>query len=178
MQRRRFLGISAGVLAIGATAGGWVFLRAAEPLGELTIDGALTKIDRLAEHPLRSNGAWSAGHVFLHCAQSIECSMRGYPEHKSALFQHTIGRAAFSVFASRGRMSHALDEPIPGVSSPEPSTDAAVGLAKLREAFTIFRRFDGQLAPHFAYGELDKREYEVAHVMHFYNHLEQIEGVS
>lgn len=34
------------------------------------------------------------------------------------------------------------------------------------------------LAPHFAYGPLTKQQYEMAHVMHFNNHLKEIDLIS
>ena len=48
-----------------------------------------------------------------------------------------------------------------------------------RTSMLAFEGFQGQLAPHFAYGSLTKAEYARAHAMHFYNHLDeiQVEGV-
>jgi hypothetical protein len=69
-------------------------------------------------------------------------------------------------------MRHDLAEPIPGVEAlPAPGADVGAALARLRAAAEAFRAFDAPLQPHFAYGALDKAEYEAAHAMHLANHL-------
>jgi hypothetical protein len=75
-----------------------------------------------------------AAPVFEHCAQSIEFSLHGFPQAKSATFQATAGALGFAAFEA-----HA-----------------------------------GPLAPHFAYGELDKAQYTRAHLMHLANHAERV----
>lgn len=71
-------------------------------------------------------------------------------------------------------MTHPLDEVIPGsteFSDEENITDA---FDRFKKSLIAFKQFDGVLAEHFAYGQLSKREYEAAHVMHFNNHLQEI----
>lgn len=121
----------------------------------------------------RSRGAWSLAQVLDHAAQSIEYSMRGYPQMKSAVFRATVGSAAFAVFDSRGAMRHGLDEPIPGAPALGADVDAAGG--RLLKAMQEFERFDGVLQPHFAYGSLDKAQYTRAHLMHLANHWQEVE---
>lgn len=41
-----------------------------------------------------------------------------------------------------------------------------------------FDSYGGALAPHFAYGQLGKLEYERAHALHFFNHLLEIDSTS
>lgn len=113
--------------------------------------------------------------TLVHCTQSIDYSMSGYPQANSRLFQVTIGSAAFGVFTMRGRMSHDLDAPIPGAPSIAPAEDPVKALDRLRDAITRFRHWTGPLKPHFAYGHLDKSEYELAHAMHLANHLSVID---
>jgi len=175
--RRRALILAGGVVTATAAAGA-LWVRAGNGGASLTVDAALQKIDALADAITRgriaSSGVWNPHQVFTHCAQSIEYSMSGYPAAKSKLFQDTIGAAAFSVFAAKGKMTHGLAEQIDGAPALEAMPDAAAALARLRQAFLAFRDHGGLLAPHFAYGPLSREQYEMAHVMHFYNHLDEI----
>ena len=79
-----------------------------------SLEAATAALDGLLKTPHRSTGAWKLAQVLEHAAQSIEYSMSGFPEMKSAAFRATIGAAAFAVFDARGAMSHSLEEPIPG----------------------------------------------------------------
>jgi hypothetical protein len=124
----------------------------------------------------RFSGAWALPQVLHHLAQSIEYSVLGFPQPKSALFQHTAGRAAFAFFESRGAMSHSLQEPIPG--APTLAGVAAAGLdaarTRLLVALATFEAHTGPLAPHFAYGALDKNQYTRAHLMHLAHHWTEL----
>jgi len=172
---RRALLIAGGVAA-GTGAAGLLWVRAGNGGAVLTVDAALQKIDTMTKRTMASTGKWNPYQVFTHCAQSIEFSMTGYPSPKPKLFQDTAGAAAFALFSAKGRMKHALAEQIDGAPMPEAKPGTREALARLRQAFERFRAFDGALAPHFAYGPLDKRQYEQAHVMHFYNHLDEIKA--
>lgn len=97
--------------------------------------------------------------------------MSGFPAPRSAVFQRTVGAAAFEVFSWRGRMSHDLAEPIPGAPALDGTVAPAEALARLRAAVAAFQRWGGPLQPHFAYGALDKPAFEQAHAMHLANHL-------
>jgi hypothetical protein len=166
VQRRRLFVAAASLPLAGCS------------LGELrtfgSVAAALAAIESLAQGH-RSSGAWSLAQMLQHVAQSIDYSIDGYPELKSALFRGAIGRAAFAAFQARGKMSHALAEPIPGA----PPLDARLPLpTAIGAAGAALRRFDahsGALAPHFAYGTLDKAEYTRAHLMHLANHWLEVE---
>jgi hypothetical protein len=133
---------------------------------------AMRELDRLKEAvALDATANWTWSKTLLHCAQSIDYSMSGYPEAKSALFQHTAGAAAFSFFRSRGRMSHNLIEAIPGAATLDANAHVALAVAALRKSVAAFLAFGGALQPHFAYGALGKADYERAHAMHIANHL-------
>ncbi|HYD61179.1 MAG TPA: DUF1569 domain-containing protein [Noviherbaspirillum sp.] len=172
---RRTLLIAGGIVA-GAGTAGLLWVRAGNDGAILTVDAALQKIDALAKGTVTSTGKWNPHQVFTHCAQSIEYSMSGYPAPKPKLFQDTAGAAAFALFSAKGKMRHGLAEQIDGAPALEAKTDTAEALARLRQAFLAFRQFGGAFAPHFAYGPLDKQQYEQAHVMHFYNHLDEIKA--
>jgi hypothetical protein len=122
----------------------------------------------------RTTAGWPLSQVLQHAAQSIEFSLDGFPEPKSALFQSTVGKGAWSVFNARGRMNHSLTEPIPGA----PALDGALPLerasTRLLAAIERFERHGGELRPHFAYGALDKRAYTRAHLMHLANHWTEV----
>ncbi len=64
---------------------------------------------------------------------------------------------AFTVFQMRSRMSHGLDESIPGEVVAEITPDE--GLARLWTSLEIFRDFEGPLRPHFAFGRLGKDKF-------------------
>ncbi|PJZ84544.1 DUF1569 domain-containing protein [Leptospira harrisiae] len=120
-------------------------------------------------------GNWGPGKVFAHCAQSIEYSLSGYPEMKSTLFRGSIGKIAFSVFAFKNKMSHGLEEPIPGADEITNTTELKAGITRLIKAIDDFSKTkESSLRPHFAYGELTKEEYDVAHSLHIKNHMERV----
>lgn len=178
--RRTFLksGTSLAALGVAAAAGVGYLLHQPGNDRQLvfgTLADAMREVDRLASasvSALPPATAWNWSQTLEHCAQSIEFSLQGFPAPKSALFQNTLGSAAFGVFALRGRMSHNLAEPIPGAPALDASTpDAAVALARLRKAVKDFAANVGPLHPHFAYGALSKTQYEHAHAMHLANHL-------
>jgi Protein of unknown function (DUF1569) len=126
----------------------------------------------LASAPKRvASTGWNWAQTLIHCAQSIEYSLSGFPQAKSRVFQATVGSAAFAVFESRGRMSHDLTEPIPGAPALEVDAQERQALERLRAAVETFMSWQKPLQPHFAYGPLTKSQYELAHSMHLANHL-------
>jgi len=169
VSRRAFV-VASAAAAVGTT--GCQSPSVDRQLTFASLSAAEDDMARLLEaKALDSAATWSWAQTLAHCAQSIEFSMSGFPQPKSKLFQRTVGALAFEAFAWRGRMSHDLAEPIPGAPSLEPGLDAAKALARLRASVQQFRQWTGALQPHFAYGVLDKREYEQAHAMHLANHL-------
>ncbi len=123
-----------------------------------------------------SHAVWNWSQTLTHCAQSIEYSMSGFPQSKSKLFQSTLGSAALGVFMWRGRMTHDLAEPIAGAPALDAKANPTAGLERLRSAMLAFAQWQGPLRPHFAYGELSKKDYELAHAMHIANHLSHFRG--
>lgn len=140
-----------------------------------SLDEALRWLDRLDRSAaVRSTGAWPPGAMFEHMAQSINMSMDGFPQPKSAVFQATAGAAAFAIFKWRGQMSHSLSEPIPGAPALGLGEDWRPGALRLRAAITRFKRHAGVLRPHFAYGALDKADFALAHTLHIANHQDEV----
>ena len=66
-------------------------------------------------------------------------------------------------------MRHTLTEPIPGAPALLYES-IEVGSERLRQAIARFEAHQGPLAPHFAYGTLDTRQYTRAHLMHLADH--------
>jgi hypothetical protein len=129
-----------------------------------TFDDVLKKLDGIAAPPPH------LGRALAHCAQSIECSVSGFPKMKPAWFQKTVGRLVLKKFLKQGFMRHNLTAPVPG--APElPETSFADGLAQLGAAIQKFRAHSGALAPHFAYGPVERADYERVHAMHVLDHL-------
>lgn len=146
MERRTILAaIGVGVAGLGA--GGFLILpRGTRPL---TITAARDALAPLRGRPIRHSGGWTPAQVFDHLAQSIEFSMRGFPQAKSALFQSTVGALAFRAFEARGAMKHSLTEPIPGAPALA-SGNPNAAFDRLTRALDDFEGFPGPLRPHFA----------------------------
>jgi hypothetical protein len=174
MRRRTFL------IHTGSAAAGMLLL-ASPALADMpkvqNLSEALAWLDRLekAATTPRADGTWPLSAVLEHLAQSIEMSMDGFPEPKGALFQATVGSAAFAFFKWRGRMSHGLAEPIPGAPPLHTAaTDWKPPAQRLRAAITRFNGYNGPLKPHFAYGALSKADFALAHSFHIANHQDEI----
>lgn len=134
---------------------------------------ALKTLAALKRDAPRMTGAWDLAQVLHHAAQSVEYSLQGFPAPKPAWFRATVGPAAFSVFSARGRMSHALDEPIPGAPDIAGGQPIEPAIERAIAALQAFEAHTGPLAPHFAYGALDKPSYARAHLMHLANHWQE-----
>ena len=144
----------------------------------LTISSALETIDILSAQTLHSTGVWKPYAILTHCAQSVECSILGYPIQQPDIYKATVVKLAFSIFSYLGSMKHTLDEPFPGAPELDNAGDVKKALVRLRKAYIDFANYSGPLAPHFTYGSLSKEDYARAHVMHLNNHLEGIKEYS
>jgi len=166
MQRRHFL-LTPLVFATGATM--------ADTPKVQSLDDVLRWLDKLDRATqVHSNTAWKMSAVLEHMAQSVDMSLDGFPEPKSALFQATLGSAAFAVFRLRGKMTHGLTEPIPGAPVLPQVDGWKPGLARLRTAVQRFQAHTGPLQPHFAYGALSRSDFALAHALHIANHQDEI----
>ena len=135
-----------------------------------SIADALKTLEQLRSEVPRMTGAWDLPHVLHHTAQSIEYSINGFPEPKPAWFRATLGSYAFALFNARGQMTHSLSEPIPGAPDIAQGQPLGPAIDHAIAALQAFDRHSGALAPHFAYGALDKPAYTRAHLMHLANH--------
>jgi Protein of unknown function (DUF1569) len=165
-MRRRTLVVAASVAPLAACT-------AAEMKTMPTMAAAMAAIEGLAKG-YRHTGAWTLAQMLNHAAQSIDYSIDGFPELRSALFRNAVGRVAFAVFQTRGKMGHSLTEPIPGAPALDAQAPLEPAIARAVAALRRFEAHTGALAPHFAYGELDKAQYTRAHLMHLANHWSEV----
>ena len=172
MKRRTFTNYLVSGAFLGVAGGGYYWLNAPRDHAHLGVDLMLDKLDDLSNSPLETTGAWGATRTFHHLAQSVEFSMIGFPEAKSALFQNTAGKLAFKVFNAKGSMSHGLDEVIPG-ETVTADGEIKEAIQRLKSALLDFKGYEAEMKPHFAYGHLSKDDYAIAHVLHINNHLEE-----
>ncbi len=167
MRRRHFV---AGALGVPVLLNGCSMADVAQfP----TLAAALKTLEALPA-AARTKSGWDLARVLHHAAQSVEFSMQGFPQLKSGLFRATVGKAAFAVFDGRGRMSHGLDEPIPGAPVLAEGAPRAEARARLLKALRDFDAWTGPLQPHFAYGALDKPAFARAHLMHLADHWSEV----
>lgn len=172
MDRRKFTKYITTGAFLGVAGGGYYWLNASRDESQLSLDLMLDKLEVLSKSPLETKGSWDASRTFHHLSQSVEFSMSGFPQEKPPVFQKTVGKLAYKVFRARGAMSHGLDEVIPGeVVNEDGMTQEAI--QRLKSALLDFKSYDADLKPHFAYGQLAKEDYAIAHVLHINNHLEE-----
>ena len=171
-MQRRTLVTGAGLGLLAAAGGVGVWWSASAPPASVDRAGLSQVLARLKTGSWVSTQGWSPAQVYHHCTQSVAYSMEGYPSMKPAWFRRSVGPAAFAAFQQRGAMQHTLDEPIPGASPLDEAPDVQEALMRLEAAYERFFAYQGALAPHFAYGELDHGQYTTAHILHLYNHLQ------
>lgn len=182
MQRRNFikktLYLSVGLVGVSGVGSGLFHYHfsdrnnAKRILNFSNLDDALKELEKIEKaQNLQISGEWSLYKNLMHCSQSIEFSMLGYPENKSVLFQKTIGKLVFNKFESQGFMRHNRNEPIPKAPEILESKELTKAIEKLRNTIKEFNSFSGKLYPHFAYGELSKNQYQKAHAFHLADHF-------
>ena len=182
MNRRKFIrntSIIAGTLAAGGTGFAVIFDKKTshQPLGIrevrfTTLAEAREELERIERaKELTLSGEWDLYQNLIHCAQSIEYSLTGYPKNRNPLFQQTLGTLVFNKFNKQGYMAHHLNEPIPKAPAIQPKGQLERAFFRVRKAIDDFQRHQGIYKEHFAYGELSKAEYDKAHAMHLADHF-------
>ncbi len=73
-------------------------------------------------------------------------------------------------------MSHDLTEGILGAPSLDSVTDSNEALLRLERSVVSFTANNVALQPHFAYGQLNQEDYQLAHVLHLANHFSAIDS--
>jgi hypothetical protein len=135
--------------------------RMADPIAIFT-----ERVTALRSANADSKLAWA----IAHCAQSVECSMTEYPALRSRLFRATIGPLVKRKFLRAHAMSHDVTAPIAGAPMIATSTPLDDACERAAAALRAFAAFDGELAPHLAYGRCTKPEYAELHLLHFEDH--------
>ncbi len=159
-------------------AGGWWINRhlsshngATRILSFKNLDEAMAETERLQQaSKVTLESEWTLYQNIIHCAQSIEFSISGFPEEKPEIFQRVIGKNVFRKFEMQGYMRHDRNEPIPGAPIIEPGGKIIEAFDRVKMAIRNFDAFTGKLRRHFAYGILNKKEFSEAHCMHLADH--------
>lgn len=174
MKRRQFLKLSlvGGVLA-GFGGGCMGLLVGKNGDEELSIDFALKTLDKFSNTTIVHLGQWNPYQILTHCAQSVEYSMSGYPEHDSDLFKNTVGTLVFSFFSPRKNVSW-VNGSCSGSASYRNQRRFNKCVGSIRESLDGFSRLPREVRTTFSYGQLTKEEFTIAHVIHLNNHLEEL----
>lgn len=109
--------------------------------------------------------------VLLHCTQSIDYSLTGFPQMKPKLVRVTIGSLVAGRYLSRGRMSHNLDAPVPGAPKLPAEGDLNAAWDGLFAALDRFERHASPVHEHFIFGTLSKQDFGRLHAMHIADHV-------
>jgi hypothetical protein len=117
---------------------------------------------------------WSFYKILLHCAQTIEYSMKGYPELKPKILQLTIGKIAVNKFLKQGFMKHNLTTPVPGSPEISDNGDEKIAIEALISIIDKFIKYDAELYPHLLFGNLSKYKYDNYFAMHIADHLSEV----
>lgn len=178
MKRRTFIELGLGLSAVaGAAAYGWFSLRPPRAKDFTSLSDAIEYIEALPKNAfIVSSGYWSAHQIFVHLKQSVDYSMSGFPEQKSELFQNTLGSLAYHLFKAKGGSTHRLFQPIPGADPLPVRGNTYRALQSLVDSLKQFQQHQ-DFQPHFAYGDLSRSQYELAHLMHINEHFSEIDVV-
>jgi hypothetical protein len=109
--------------------------------------------------------------ALLHCAQSIDYSLDGFPQMKPTLLRRTVGRLVSWRFLSAGKMRHNLGAPVPGAPALPAMGDVEAAWERLLLAIDRFEQQAGPPREHFLFGRLSKDEFGRLHAMHLADHL-------
>jgi len=171
-SRRAFLKLVAIGAIAPATAAGCGGSELLRDVRFTNFNAAREQIRALASKPeLSQSASWSLAKTLVHCAQSIEYTLTGFPDVYSPVFHNTLGKAARHLFQWQGYMRHDLAEPIPGAEAIDETVSLQEAVVRVEYAMDHFRLHSGPFMPHFAYGKLNKAEHEILQAMHIANHL-------
>ncbi len=141
-----------------------------------SIAEAIARLREIAAAPeIETTGAWSLHQIMVHCRQSIDYSLDGFPKLRPTLLRRTIGSWVGHRFLRRDRLGHRTDRTIPGAPKVKRIGDgrrAVTGLIAALERFAAAET--SATKPHFIFGKLAKEEYERLHVLHVADHLAEV----
>ena len=134
----------------------------------------LIALEKMEQYPFKLKGDWDAHQHLMHCSQSLQLNITGYPLEKSHLFQKTIGKTVFFLFKTFGSLSHNTNAFTTG-TDPIRKNGLQEGIHEYRNQIIQFLDWKGPVKPHAFFGKLSKHDIIRYHSMHFANHLEQFE---
>jgi len=117
---------------------------------------------------------WSTYKILVHCTQTIEFSMKGYPKLKPGIIRMTVGKIAIKKFLKQGYMKHSLTAPVPSAPEIKDDGDEVAAMKSLISAINKFIAFTSELQPHLLFGTLTKSEYNKYFAMHIADHLSEL----
>ena len=138
-----------------------------------SFDDVLWFLDRLEESNYSVEGNWQIDEHLWHCGLAVEFSYLGYPQLNGWLIRNTVGPLVFAYFKSKKRMSHDTNKPTPG--APDLMDQDFQPIQYCRKQIESFRNWNDEMMPHEFYGKLSKRDYELAHSMHFADHFKHFQ---
>lgn len=115
---------------------------------------------------------WSLMQICTHCAQTILCAMTGYPKLKPRIIRNTIGPWVLAWFFYRNRMQHNLQADLEGAAAIEVQHRPALEI--LIQVIDQFLAYEGQLQPHFVFGNLTKAQYDRYFTLHIQDHFSEV----
>ncbi|MBU3178325.1 DUF1569 domain-containing protein [Clostridium estertheticum] len=117
---------------------------------------------------------WSLYKILVHCNQTIEYSMKGYPKLKPKFIQITVGKMAIKKFLKQRFMKHSLTAPVPDAPVITNEGDAVEAMQKLISSIDKFLGYKSDLYPHLLFGKLTKSNYDKYFAMHIADHLSEL----
>ena len=112
--------------------------------------------------------------VLLHCGQSIDYSLTGFPQLRSGIVRATVGPIIARRFLAKGAMSHDLGAPVPGAPALPIDGDLQAACDTLIQAIDRFLGHTAPIHPHFVFGSLTKSQFEQLHAMHIADHFSAV----
>ena len=146
----------------------------ANPLKLISLEQAGKELARLREAGEVYAPNWGVSEICLHCAQTIDYSMTGYPVMKPPIIRNTIGKIAIRKFMRQGYMSHNLTAHVPGASKLDISVSSSEAIQTLMDVMNRFENYSEPLKPHLLFGSLTKADYSQYFAMHIANHLDEL----
>lgn len=139
-------------------------------MSDTVLRATLRDVDAAIARGHVPRGHLSLARTLIHCAQSLECAVDGFPRPRGWLVRRVIGPMAARRFLRQDRLSHDLEAPIPGIEIP-PVDDIAAARERLVAAIARFEALDREPAEHFAFGRLSLQDAARLQALHIRDHL-------
>lgn len=114
----------------------------------------------------------TAAWALHHCAQSLACSLDGFPAMKPAPLRWLAGVLVFPRLLARGYLGHDLGAGVPGLPAPPAGQSFEDARRFLLATMDRFDAAKEPLAEHFLLGRGSKAQWDRYHAIHLAEHLE------